>query len=136
MNGRLPTLLALIATVAFTTACTTSADNGPLQSQGAKTNQIRKTPRDQVQDGGTFTWVTDNMPPNFNYHQLDGTEVAASDVSRAFTLSTYDADAAGNPIWNPNLLASEPTVVIEPMAYWPMPGQPKTTSTTSVPPSR
>ena len=25
------------------------------------------------------------MPPNFNYHQIDGTEVAASDISKVLT---------------------------------------------------
>ena len=34
------------------------------------------------------------------------------------------------------MIAGKSTAVIEPMAYWPMPGQPNTTSTTSVPPSR
>jgi peptide/nickel transport system substrate-binding protein len=118
MHRNIPRPFALIAgalTLAATAACTGSnAAQGTMQSQSAKQNQIRQVPRDQVRDGGTFTWPTDNMPPNFNYHQIDGTEVAASDVSRAFTPSTYSSDAAGNPIWNRDLLVSEPTVVLEP----------------------
>ena len=97
-----------------TVACGARADNGPLQSQGAKQNQIRQTPRDQVRDGGTFTWPIDNMPPNYNYHQIDGTEVAASDISKVFVPSAYFADSAGNPIWSRDLLASEPTVSLSP----------------------
>lgn len=106
-------LIALIALLG-SAACGANADNGPLQSQGAKQNQIRLTLRDQVRDGGTFTWPIDNMPPNFNYHHVDGTEVAASDISKVLTPSTYRADAAGNPVWNRALLASEPTLVLEP----------------------
>ena len=101
-------------TACVSAACGASPDNGPMQSQGAKQNQIRLTPRDQVRDGGTFTWPIDNMPPNFNYHQIDGTEVAASDISKVLTPSAYAADAAGNPVWSRSLLASEPTVVLEP----------------------
>ncbi|MGE3957066.1 MAG: ABC transporter family substrate-binding protein [Vicinamibacterales bacterium] len=105
---------ALIACTLVSAACTTRADNGPMQSQGAKQNQIQETPRDRIQDGGTFTWPIDSMPPQYNYHHVDGTEVAASDVSKVFTLSTHSSDAAGNPVWNPDLLASEPTVVLGP----------------------
>lgn len=115
MNSWTGTRLFVVGVFAgLTLACGASADNGPMQSQGAKENQIRPVPRDQVRDGGTFTWPTDNMPPNYNYHHIDGTEVAASDVSRAFTLSAYTADAAGNPVWSRDLLASEPTVTLEP----------------------
>ncbi|HUR32286.1 MAG TPA: ABC transporter family substrate-binding protein [Vicinamibacterales bacterium] len=105
--------LALVAST--TAACTSgSASDGPLRSQSSTQNQIHALPRDQVQDGGTFTWTTDNMPANYNYHHLDGTEVAASDVSRALTPSTYTSDAAGNPVWSRALLAAEPTVVTDP----------------------
>ena len=33
-----------------------------------------RMPRDQVQDGGTFTWPLESMPANFNYYQIDGPE--------------------------------------------------------------
>lgn len=113
MNFRIVTALPLL-TVLGTSACVGRADTGPMQSQGAKTNQVRQLPRDQVKDGGTFTWPIDAMPVNFNYHQIDGTEVATSDVSKAFTPSAFYSDAAGNPVWNRDLLASEPTLVLEP----------------------
>ena len=102
-------LLALLVA-----ACGGRQAAGPMQSQGAKENQVHQVPRDQVRDGGTFTWPIDNLPPNYNYHQLDGTEVAASDVSRALVPSAYTADAAGNPVWSRALLASEPTLQYEP----------------------
>ena len=74
---------AIVASALLVSACGDRQAAGPMQSQGAKENQVLQTPRDQVRDGGTFTWPTDNMPPNWNYHQLDGTELAASDISRA-----------------------------------------------------
>ncbi len=42
--------------------------------QSTTQNQMNPTPRDQVQDGGTFTWPLDGMPANYNYYQIDGTE--------------------------------------------------------------
>lgn len=107
-------LLSALAVLVATAACERRAAADSLGSQGAKQNQIRQTPRDQVQDGGTFTWVTDNMPVNYNYHHIDGTEVSTSDISKVFTPSTYFSDAAGNPVWSRDLLASEPTVTLEP----------------------
>jgi hypothetical protein len=88
--------------------------DGVVVERGHRKAVPRREPRDQVRDGGTFTWPIDNLPPNYNYHQLDGTEVAASDVSRALVPSAYTADAAGNPVWSRALLASEPTLQYEP----------------------
>lgn len=103
-----------LCVIVASAGCEGGAAANSLGSQGAKQNQIRQTPRDQVQEGGTFTWVIDNMPVNYNYHQIDGTEVSTSDVSKVFTPSTFYSDAAGNPIWNRDLLATEPTATLEP----------------------
>jgi peptide/nickel transport system substrate-binding protein len=54
------------------------------------------------------------MPPNFNYNQLDGTEDSNFRVMAGLMPTTYDTDAAGVPIWNRDLLASEPVVVTDP----------------------
>lgn len=91
-------------------------------------NQVRPTPRDKVQNGGTFTYPIDSMPPNFNRHELDGTENSISNVMGALLPSPFDTDAAGTPIWNRALLASEPalqttpkqvvTYRIHPKAVW------------------
>jgi peptide/nickel transport system substrate-binding protein len=70
--------------------------------------------RDQVREGGTFTWPIDNMPPNYNYNQLDGTEYGTSQIVSALMPATFDTDAAGVPLWNHDLLASEPQVTFEP----------------------
>jgi peptide/nickel transport system substrate-binding protein len=97
-------------------ACGRNRDAGTAQ-QGpvsATQNQIRQTPRDQVQDGGTFTWPIDSFPSNFNYHQLDGTEVGGSQIVLALMPACFTVDAEGNPVWNRDLLASEPTLTLEP----------------------
>jgi peptide/nickel transport system substrate-binding protein len=80
----------------------------------ATRNQINAMPRDKVQDGGKFTWPLDGMPPNFNYYQLDGTQHDNAYVVWALMPTTYTSDAAGTPIWNPDYLASEPTLSLEP----------------------
>ena len=46
----------------------------------ATQNQVRQTPREQLQDGGTFTWPIDSFPRNFNYHELDGTDVGTAQI--------------------------------------------------------
>ncbi len=84
------------------------------QPQAATGNQIRQTPRDAMQDGGTFTWAIDSFPANFNYNELDGSEVGISQVVAALMPTTYDNDAAGTPVWNRDLLAVEPVVTTEP----------------------
>ncbi len=80
----------------------------------ATRNQINAMPRDKVQDGGKFTWPLDGMPPNFNYNQLDGTQHDNAYVVWALLPTTYTSDAAGAPIWNPDYLASEPTLTLDP----------------------
>ncbi len=84
------------------------------QAPSANQNQVRPTPRDKVQDGGTFTYPIDSMPPNFNRHELDGTDVNNSYVMGALMPSTFDTDATGTPVWNRGLLAAEPTLKTEP----------------------
>src|SRR5262245_12547636 len=91
-----------------------SNGTGLTGAEASTRNQIRQTTRDRVQDGGAFTWAIDSMPVNWNYNQLDGSDVSSSNVFFAMLPTTFDGDAQGTPIWNRDYLASEPTVVIEP----------------------
>lgn len=77
-------------------------------------NQINAMPRDRVQDGGTFTYPIDQMPPNFNYHELDGTLLMNHYVVAALMPAIFTTDGGGVPHWNPDYLAGEPTLVTEP----------------------
>ncbi|MEV6347115.1 ABC transporter family substrate-binding protein [Actinoplanes sp. NPDC051851] len=107
----------VVATLIGSAACTGSTGSGTDQGSPppkATENQINPMSRDQVQDGGTFTWAIGAVPANFNYFELDGTDVYASEVVNALLpqLFTYEADAT--PVWNKDYLASEPTVTTDP----------------------
>ena len=110
--------LALAATLlpiaVLTSACGDRSGPTTLQQAGATKNQVRQTRRDQLRDGGTFTWPVDSYPVNFNYHELDGTEVGASQIDLAMLPSAYTVDARGEPSWSRDLLASEPALALEP----------------------
>lgn len=114
--------LAAIVVAAFTLgACgrTATDSEGPATATNgppaAMENQINALPRDQVQDGGRLTWPIDSMPVTYNYLHIDGTEHTHSYSKLALMPSIYRADARGTPIWNPDYLASKPTLVTEPM---------------------
>ena len=67
-----------------------------------------------MQDGGRLTWPIGSMPVTYNYHHIDGTEYDHSHSKHALMPRLYLTDAGGAPIWNPDYLASEPTLVTEP----------------------
>ena len=113
--GLVVPLLALIP-IAVTSACgggRSSTEPEQQVSQSATQNQTRHVPREKVEDGGTFTWPIDSLPPNFNYHQLDGTEHSNFQVIAALMPAVFHSDAAGTPFWDHDLLASEPSVTTE-----------------------
>jgi peptide/nickel transport system substrate-binding protein len=87
------------------------APGGPT---AASENQIHALPRDQVQDGGRLTWPIGSMPVTYNYLHLDGTEADHAYSKLSLMPRMYLADAGGAPVWNPDYLASEPTLVTEP----------------------
>ena len=80
----------------------------------ASENKINAMPRDRVQDSGRLTWPINSMPVTFNYNHIDGTERDHSYSKHALMPRIYLADAGGNPVWNPDYLTSEPTLVTEP----------------------
>ena len=123
MNGTLRqhSLTAILAVLALGAAACGRGDTGsaPQPAGGtpgpsASTSQTRPTPRDQVQEGGTFTWPLTGMPPNFNYNQLDGTLQDNAYVVSALLPTAYTNDAASTPMWNRNYLASEPKLTTDP----------------------
>ena len=106
-----PVLLAVMVS-----ACSGGRATPPAQAppQSATQNQINAVPRDKVQDGGKFTWPLDSMPANFNYYELDGTPLDGYHVLAALLPTPYTNDAASAPIWNRDLLISEPKLTSEP----------------------
>jgi peptide/nickel transport system substrate-binding protein len=109
------TLRSLLPLLLLATVACAGPGTRELRGTGAAAeNDIKQLPRDQIQDGGTFTWALDSIPPNYNYNQLDGTEVTNSQVILAMMPGVFDNDAAGTPVWNRDTLASEPVLTIEP----------------------
>lgn len=118
MSSRL--LVALLLTIG-PLACGGGARNevasggeGGEGPPSATENNINATARDRVQDGGRLTWPIESMPVHYNYAHLDGTEADHVHTKHTFLPRIFLADAAGTPYWNPDYLASEPTLVTEP----------------------
>jgi glutathione transport system substrate-binding protein len=95
-------------------AATSGAPAGGAPPPPAKANDIHPVPRDQVQDGGTFTWPIDDMPANFNNNEIDGTDLNGTYVILAMLPGLATTDAAANPVWDMDYLASAPTLTTEP----------------------
>jgi len=89
---------------------------------------INAVARDKVPDGGTLHWPLDQIPPNLNYHEIDGTLRDTSDIISAVLPSMFTFDAASVPSVNPNyatsaeLTAKDPKQVVtyklNPKATW------------------
>jgi peptide/nickel transport system substrate-binding protein len=90
----------------------TTTTNAPPQKAGV--NDIVPTARDAVKDGGQFVWPINTLPPNFNFSQLDGTVDYNYVVMNALMPQFFMIDAAGNPIWNKDYLASAPVLKTDP----------------------
>ena len=106
-----------------------SAPQQPAAARAAATgNNIAPTPRERLRDGGTFTWAMQQMPPNFNYHEIDGVNFDNARIIWALTGVAFGTDSNGTPIWSRDYLASEPnlstangqvvTYEINPKAAW------------------
>ena len=80
----------------------------------AGASNVNPMPREDLEDGGTFTYPLDQIPTNFNYNELDGGLRDNARVINALMPFTYDNDATGAPIWDRNYLASEPTLTTDP----------------------
>jgi len=112
---RFLSLLAAAAGTVALAACGGSRSAGPTGPPPSATgNQINPMPRDKVQDGGKLVWPIDNMPPQFNYNQLDGTDENTAFVLGALMPGMFQTDPSGTPQWDPNYLASEPVVTRDP----------------------
>jgi peptide/nickel transport system substrate-binding protein len=120
-SRRTGSVFAVLVLIGWTLACGRTRNENEPGTDGraegprsATENQVNPRPRDQVQDGGRLTWPITSMPVTFNYNHIDGTESDHSYSKLALMPQIYGADAGGTPIWNPNYLASEPSVVTEP----------------------
>ena len=119
-HPRTPGFVALVAALGLIfTACGGGDDsrqggatggNGP----SATANEINFVDRDEVADGGTMTWPLTEIPPNFNYHHLDGTLRDNSDVMSALMPSMFIFDAEAVPTVNEDYLESAELTATDP----------------------
>src|SRR5262245_1546842 len=79
---------------------TTSENRIP---QKADENQMNSQPRDKVQQGGRLIWPT-SIPANFNYSQLDGTNLDGAMMINAVMPMLFTFDASGTPAYDPDYL--------------------------------
>ena len=110
---RLSVILAVVA-IAACGGGTKSSSAPAAATPTATKNAINPMSRDRIKDGGTMTWPIDDMPPNFNVNELDGSDFNNQQVIAAFMPTTYDIAADATPVWNHDLLSSEPRLVTDP----------------------
>jgi len=100
---------------------------GAAAPAAASENQINPVDRGQLAQGGDFRWALAEMPPNFNYNQVDGTLDDNEDVISALMPATFDFSADSTPTVNKDyftnieLTSESPEVVtytINPDANW------------------
>ncbi|MDQ1506793.1 MAG: glutathione transport system substrate-binding protein [Actinomycetota bacterium] len=131
-------LVALAAAVGLIfTAC--GSGGGSTKENGASAGSgkggpsstaydINAVSREKVPQGGTLRWPLDQIPPNLNYNEVDGTLRDTTDIMNALMPSIFTFDAASVPTVNKNyadsaeLTAKDPKQVItyklNPKATW------------------
>jgi len=95
---------------------------------GAEENNINAVDVGDLPSGGTLTWALAEFPPNFNYHNLDGTLADNAAVISALMPGTFEYDAKAQPrldaeyVTRAELTAESPkqvvTYQINPQAKW------------------
>ena len=75
---------------------------------------INATPRDEVADGGQMSWPVTEIPPNLNYHHLDGTLRDTSDIMTALMPSLFIFDPESVPSVNKNYVESAELTATQP----------------------
>jgi peptide/nickel transport system substrate-binding protein len=113
----LPVLIATLTLLSGLAGCG-GGGNGtsktPAKPRSATENDINPLSRDRIQDGGKMTWAIDQIPANYNYSELDGTILDGYFIDVALMPMMFMADAGGIPRWNPDYLASEPSLKTDP----------------------
>jgi peptide/nickel transport system substrate-binding protein len=89
---------------------------------------INAVDREKVPQGGTLRWPLDQIPPNLNYNEVDGTLRDTADIMNALMPSIFTFDAASVPTVNKNyaesaeVTAKDPKQVVtyklNPKAVW------------------
>jgi peptide/nickel transport system substrate-binding protein len=92
--------------------CGGGSDNGNEGGGGggeqasATENQINPVDRADLVEGGDLRWPLEEMPPNFNYNQFDGTLSANADVIEALMPAPFNFEADATPVLNEDYFTS------------------------------
>ncbi|HEV8625884.1 MAG TPA: ABC transporter family substrate-binding protein, partial [Acidimicrobiia bacterium] len=123
-HPRTPGFVALVAALGLVfTACGggggTKTEEGQTDGKGkggpsATAYDINPVARDKVADGGQLQWPVTEIPPNLNYHHLDGTLRDTSDIMTALMPSLFIFDAESVATINPNYLVSAELTATQP----------------------
>lgn len=107
---------------------TAAPDNGNESADSATSNDVNALAVADVPAGGTLTWPLSGFPPNFNYHNLDGTDADNADVIGALMPGTFEYNAKAEPsideeyVTKAELTSESPkqviTYQINPKAKW------------------
>ena len=73
---------------------------GDGQQASATENEINAVDRGELTEGGDLRWPLGEIPPNFNYHQFDGTLADNADVIEALMPSAFHFEADATPVVN------------------------------------
>jgi peptide/nickel transport system substrate-binding protein len=104
-----------------------NGNGGDGQAASATENDINPVDRGDLAEGGDLRWALGELPPNYNYHQFDGTLDDTSDVMSALMPSAFTFEADATPVVNSDyfenieLTSDDPQVVtydINPDATW------------------
>jgi peptide/nickel transport system substrate-binding protein len=102
-------------------------NGGDGQAASATENDINPVDRGDLAEGGDLRWALGELPPNYNYHQFDGTLDDTNDVMSALMPSAFTFEADATPVVNSDyfenieLTSDDPQVVtydINPDATW------------------
>ena len=125
--------LAILPAVLLALALSGCGSGGPSGTKGtaapsATGNEVDRTDRDQLTEGGALRWPIAQLPPNFNTAQLDGSLADTGAVMGGLLGSPFNFDAAGQPVLSTDyvesaeLTATAPKQVvtyrINPKAKW------------------
>ena len=133
---RIPVTAALVLAISALVGCRGggstheggTAAAGGQGSPSATAFDVNPVPRDQVADGGTLHWPLNQIPPNLNYAEVDGTLLDTTHVVDATLPELFSFDAEAAPSINRNYLeaaeltARDPrqvvTYKVNPKATW------------------
>ena len=131
--------LAFVAALALAGSALAACGGGSRKSGGEATDGAKGGPsataydinavaRDKVADGGTLRWPLEQIPPNLNYNEIDGTLKDTADIVYALMPMLFSFDAAGVPTVNKaylesaDITAKDPKQVVtyklNPRAVW------------------